>query len=461
MTVTLVLPQSITDQISAAALRPVESAGVLLAGLLRNPNGDLRLLGRKFEWVPDDSYLERAAFGLSIASSGYVPALGQAESMGAIPLWVHTHPGFGAVPIPSEHDRTVDRQIADLFRLRTGSEYYGAAIFSPTASGLAFSGHLETERSERVKIDRLWMVGDRFRLSSSWDSNFPVPLPIFDRNVRAFGSEIQQTLGALSVGIVGCGGTGSAVTEQLVRLGVRKVTLLDPDSLSVSNVARVYGSSPRFIGESKVVVLKKHIETIADSVHCETIPHSLVREKSARALAACDVVFGCTDDNAGRLVLSRLSTYALTPVFDMGVLLSSDANERLVGIDGRITTLVPGQACLVCRNRIDLARAAAELKTPDERVRLANEGYAPALGRTEPAVVAFTTLVAATAVSELLDRFIGYGPNPTPSEVLLRIHEREISTNIALPRTGHYCDPGANRLGLGETQPFLQQVWPA
>ncbi len=37
---------------------------------------------------------------------------------------------------------------------------------------------------------------------------------------------------------------------------------------------------------------------------------------------------------------------------------------------------------------------------------------APALARTEPAVVAFTTLVAATAVSELLERLIGYGPEP-------------------------------------------------
>jgi len=132
----------------------------------------------------------------------------------------------------------------------------------------------------------------------------------------------------------------------------------------------------------------------------------------------------------------------------------------LTGIDARVTTLVPGQACLVCRGRIDLARASAELMTPDERVLRIDEGYAPALGRTEPAVVSFTTLVAATAVSELLERLIGYGPNPRPSEVLLRYHEREISTNGALPRERHYCHPASGKTGLGFTDPFLEQAWP-
>ena len=72
--------------------------------------------------------------------------------------------------------------------------------------------------------------------------------------------------------------------------------------------------------------------------------------------------------------------------------------------------LAPGAGCLVCRNRIDLRRAAAEMLAPEEHRRLADEGYAPALAETDPAVVAFTTQVAAAAVSELLERLIHYGP---------------------------------------------------
>jgi hypothetical protein len=68
--------------------------------------------------------------------------------------------------------------------------------------------------------------------------------------------------------------------------------------------------------------------------------------------------------------------------------------------------------------------------------------------------------VAAAAVSELLERFIGYGQEPRPSEILLRFHDREISGNIALPKDKHYCHPDKGKLGLGMTQPFLELAWP-
>jgi hypothetical protein len=139
----------------------------------------------------------------------------------------------------------------------------------------------------------------------------------------------------------------------------------------------------------------------------------LTLEPAARKLPDHDLVFGCTDDNAGRLVLSRFASYFLAPVVDVGVLLSSDADDILVGIDGRITVLTPGAACLVCRDRVDLRRAAAELMTPEERQKLADEGYAPALAGVEPAVVAFTTAVAAAAVNELL-ALSGTAPNRVP-----------------------------------------------
>jgi hypothetical protein len=225
-------------------------------------------------------------------------------------------------------------------------------------------------------------------------------------------------------------------------------------------VTRVYGSTPADVGRFKAEILRDHLTAIAPDLRCEAVNGMITLEPVARRLGACDVVFGCTDDNAGRLVLSRLATYLLTPVIDVGVLLSSDGDGTLTGIDGRVTILSPGSACLVCRDRIDLARAGAEMLTPTERKRLADEGYAPALGGTEPAVVAFTTAVAAAAVGELLERMIGYGPEPRPSETLLRLHDREISTNRAKPRPGHYCDPASGKLGQATATPFLEQTWP-
>ncbi|MER8715954.1 ThiF family adenylyltransferase [Mesorhizobium sp. M1295] len=458
MITTLVLPGSLADEIATASRNPLECAAVLLARRI-DTGPEIRLLGRSLHWVPQAAYCEQSSHHMLIRSEGYVGALGAAEKDGAVPIWFHTHPGHEGVPLPSPHDRQVDREIGDLFQLRSGSGVYATLIASPRGESFVFSGEITPEDGDTAPIDRVWLVGDRWRLLPSFASQVATPDAIFDRNVRAFGPDIQSVLGDIRVAIVGAGGTGSAVAEQLVRLGVRHLLLIDNDTLSASNVTRVYGSTPREVGQPKVDVLAAHLTRIAPELRCSTIQGMVTVKHVAQALRASDLVFGCTDDNAGRLVLSRLSTFLLTPVIDVGVLLSSDRTGVLTGIDGRITTLTAGAACLVCRSRVDMARAAAEMRTPEERQRLADEGYAPALGQVEPAVVAFTTAVAAAAVNELLDRLIGYGPPERPTETLLRLHEREISTNQAVPRQGHYCHVAQGKWGAGDEEPFLGQLW--
>lgn len=457
MTVTLVLPEHIADELSTAVRDKLETAGVLLVRPVRTLSGHKRLLAREIRWVPGDAYLLREAKALSIASHGYVPALGAAEASDSIPIWLHTHPGNSSSPRPSRRDEIVDHELTDLFRLRSGSPFYAAVIIAQKHGRLSFTGHIESD-DERADIDRLWVTGRRFSLAQNQKHEGVTLSAEFDRNIRAFGGDIQAVLGDLRIAIVGCGGTGSAVAEQLVRLGVRRFYLFDPDRLTVSNITRVYGSYPEDIGRPKVEVIADHLRRIATDSDVATYQAMITQETPARALLDADIIFGCTDDNAGRLVLSRIASYLLTPVIDCGVLLSS-SHGHLDGIDGRVTVLAPGTACLVCRNRIDLRRAAAEMLTPDEHRRLVGEGYAPALPGVEPAVVAFTTQVAAAAVAELLERLIHYGPEPAASEVLLRIHERELSTNDQEPRERHYCHPAAGKLGLGLTEPFLEQVW--
>lgn len=460
MRTTLVLPEHIASDIEEVAKLPVETAGVLLAGLAQAPNGDLRLIGREMHWVPQDAYLARGGDHLAIASQGYVPALGEAERTGAVPIWFHTHPGFIGHPTPSIADRKVDHEISGLFRLRSGCDYYATLIVSPRDNSLTFTGSLYPESGPEIPIDRLWRVGERWQLIHAFGSGLPDIPAIFDRSVRAFGPDIQRTVAELRIGIVGCGGTGSAVAEQLVRLGARRLVLVDADTLTASNVTRVYGSKPADVDQPKVSILRAHLTSIAPDLECETFQSMVNLEVTARKLIGCDLIFGCTDDNAGRLVLSRFSTFLATPIIDVGVLLTNDEAGKLVGIDGRITTLFPGSACLVCRNRVDLARAATELRSPEERKRLENEGYAPALAGIEPAVVTFTTGVASAAINEVLDRLIGFGPNPRPNEVLLRWHEREISTNRANPKERHYCHPDSHKIGKGDSHPFLEQAWP-
>lgn len=457
--VTLVLPDSISSEVIGAALNSRETAGVLLASIVECENGDVRVLGREIHWLNESDYLIRKHDRLSIPAVSYIRPLSRAEQIGATAIWVHTHPSAVGIPLPSPWDEIVDREIADVFRIRTEQNYYGALIFSPSSQGFSFSGYLEDRQGKRLLIEKAWLVGNRFRHLLAYGKSDDVLSEVFDRNVRAFGGAVQRSLQDIHVGVVGCGGTGSSVVEQLARLGTRHFTLIDPDVLSASNITRVYGSAERDIGKPKVSLAKENVQRIAEDSVCREVIGAVTEQSVARCLDSCDIVFGCTDDNAGRLVLSRLAAFLLLPVFDCGVLLSSHRNGAISGIDGRITTVVPEQACLVCRNRIDLRRASAEMLTVEEFNVRAKEGYAPDLPGVEPAVVTYTTMAAATAVSELLERLIGYGPEPRPNEVLLRCHEREISTNIGTSELGHYCHPDSGKVGVGITSPFLEMSW--
>ena len=319
MGITLTLIEGLAEEIFQVTKHPLETAGVLLVRRVEDTDGNQRLLGVEYLPVPEAAYLRREVDSLGITSSGYVHALSKAEQMGAIAIWCHTHPGFGSIPRPSMHDDEVDANLADLFQLRTNSGYYAALIASPSDNGFTFTGFLEDEEGHRSPIERIVIVGDRFSYIPSYNADDSFDNSLFDRNVRALGNAVQNALGNLKIGIVGNGGTGSAVAEQLVRLGVRKFTLIDPDHLSTSNVTRVYGSNRNDAGRPKVEVIADHLRCIASDATCRTFPSSIVAENIAKELVCCDFVFGCTDDNAGRLVLSRMATYLLIPVLDIGV----------------------------------------------------------------------------------------------------------------------------------------------
>lgn len=456
--VTLVLPEPIAEQLRAAAREEAETAAVLLVGTSRE-QGRLRLLGRELHPVDEAAYAHRDAVALSITSDGYVRALARAEELGAAAIWVHSHPG--GVPVPSRHDALVDEQLAPVFTVRTGQQLYGSVVLSPdpqqSEGGLEFTGRVIDGAVEHA-IDRMWIVGRRFRPVAAYGLAPDAPGEVFDRQVRALGPAMQAHLARLRVGLVGAGGTGSAVGEQLARLGVGELLAIDPDTLSASNVTRVHGARLADVGRPKVDVLARHAAEIGLGTAVEPVVGSILDPGVAARLRGCDVVFGCTDDNAGRVVLSRLSTYYLVPVIDCGVLVSSSGGT-VIGIDARVTVLSPGYACLLCRNRIDLRRAALEQLDPAEREGLEREGYAPELAGVEPAVVAYTTLAAALSVNELLERLVGYGVDQPPGELLARIHDRELSTNTRPANPGHYCADGSAARGAGDREPFLEMTW--
>ena len=66
----------------------------------------------------------------------------------------------------------------------------------------------------------------------------------YERQVRAFGAQAQQRLGEMTVAVVGVGGVGSLVVQALAHLGVGRMYLVDPDTVSAGNLNRLVGGCP-------------------------------------------------------------------------------------------------------------------------------------------------------------------------------------------------------------------------
>lgn len=424
---------------------PDETAGFLLAGWA-DSSDEITLMGRRFDWVPVEHYEERTPQSLVISSRGFVPFFGAAAADKSIPVFVHTHPRMGASPSP--RDDRVDEILTSLSWRRTDAPYYASLIVGGTVEMPTFTGRVFARGGGVIPLERLRVLGSRLKLLHFEGApDHDLDETVFDRQIRAFGEDGQRLLSRLRVGVVGAGGTGSATFEQLVRLGVGEVTVIDDDTVTSTNLTRIHESGQADIDASKVAVMKRAADRIGLRTNIQPEFGRVTKPEVLSKLDHVDVVFGCTDDESGRNNLAKLAITHLVPVFDMAFVVDPEEDGSIRGLIGRVTTLIPGAACLVCRGRIDTQRMLAESLGEEERKRRAKEGYVPGLGDPDPAVGAYTTMVATWAINELLDRLFDYSAASDKSgatELLLLLHDRSLSFNSRPPRAGHWCADEAN-----------------
>lgn len=427
-----------------------EGAAYLLCGRSES-EGESRLLVRDVIPVADEHYLIREPLRLSIASSSYASVAKKAAAEKASLLFVHSHPT--GVPYYSEQDDLEEPKLMEFFGDRLPHVRHGSLMIPAGGKPVARVWMDGWKRVERIRC-----IGKRFRF---WDDCTPedeIP-EFFDRQVRAFGPDVQRVLSRLHVGIVGVGGTGSAVLEQLIRLGVGTVSVYDAEAFESSNVNRVYGSGTGDQGRAKTEIASRASQRIGLGTVLNIFPSHIDHERTAKTLRDCDMVFGCTDKQAPRGVLCRLALRYLIPVIDVAAKIHSE-NGIIRDVIGRVTVLMPGEACLFCRRRINSEIIRLESMSPDEWQALADEDYAPELEDVAPAVIPFTTMAAAQAVSELLQRLTGFmGDERASSETLLFFHEPAIRTNRKPPVTECLCSQ-RRHLGRGDQRSFLDLVWP-
>jgi molybdopterin/thiamine biosynthesis adenylyltransferase len=417
---------------------------------------DFRFLVREVIPVLLEDIESASPTHMKIRSRSFLRAMKRADEKGESFVFVHSHPdGF------TRHSPQDDREEAPLF----ATAYNRIHNEGPHVS-LVFSarnipvGRVWLVDGRVVELDRVRVIGRRFHLFDAVRNELPIP-EFFDRQVRAFGPDVQRLLQRLTIGVAGAGGTGSAVIQQLTRLGVGRLIVSDGELFDKTNINRVYGSRVSDQGEPKTGIVERSLEEIGLGTSLRTISKPITFQSVLREFLSCDAVFGCTDDEWGRSLLTKVAVYYLIPVFDIAVKIDSDGGT-ISSIQGRVTTLLPGKACLFCRGRLSPGAIAAQQMqalNPDQAKQLRKEGYVPELEEPAPAVIPFTTAVASSAVTELLHRLTGFlGDDRDSSEVIHRFDDTRLSTNDRPPTPECFCGNAAE-VGRGDTNLFLNVTW--
>ena len=225
----------------------------------------------------------------------------------------------------------------------------------------------------------------------------------FDRQERLFGKEGQARLEACRVAIVGLGGLGCHVNQQVAYLGVPHIGLIDHDVITLSSLNRVIGATPADVNPAvkKVDVAARLATAIDPSVELNVVPTDFRSAGGFGEIRGADYIFGCVDDDIARLVLTELCAAYSRPYFDLATDTGTDEFGNWFG--GRVL-LADGNRCAVCLDLLDQEQMRE--RTASERVKREDEdiyGVPRAdLGGRGPSVISLNALVASAAVTEFM-----------------------------------------------------------
>lgn len=140
----------------------------------------------------------------------------------------------------------------------------------------------------------------------------------FDRNIRFFGEEGQRRIRESTCALIGVGGLGTHIAQQLALLGVGKMYFVDSEELDSTNRNRYVGAwyDDPIPGLPKVDIGKRLASRIDPSISVELAPESFISAKGFAAIRAADYVFGCLDCEGARLILTEVCSAYARPYFD-------------------------------------------------------------------------------------------------------------------------------------------------
>lgn len=433
----------------------LEAVAVALCGRLEQP-GLTRLLVHEVVCIPHAECTRTAEAVTWPVARHLEPLVEKARKHGWSVLKIHSHPtGYDRF---SPRDDVAD---ADLFGSLHGwfddERPHASAVMLP--SGEIFGRLHRFGHATPVPLDKVLLAGDKICL---WEPNAPaVEVTAAGlRNAQAFGDGTYQILRRLKVGVVGCSGTGSPVVEQVARLSVGHLVLVDPGNVEEKNLNRILNATADDAARKR-----RKVDVLGDAVLAMGLDTQVTRfavnlydsREALLELASCDVLIGCMDSVDGRELLNLLATHYVLPYVDMGVKLVADELNGVQSISGAVNYLQPGGSSLQTRRVYsgeDLRSASAYRRDPAGHADRVKNDYFKDVPVNRPAVLPVNMFVAAAGVLELLNRLHPYRSSPAEAAQLML----DMTNNCLVPTPEDELDGDEHlrrQVGRGTVVPFL------
>lgn len=150
----------------------------------------------------------------------------------------------------------------------------------------------------------------------------------------------QEKLLDARVLIIGLGGLGCSAAQLLASSGIGALTLVDDDSVEMTNLPRQILFGEDDVGRLKVIAAKDRLLQLNTHCHITTIASRLSTETLDRTVNAHDVVIDCTDNLASRLQINKACAAAKTPM----------VSGAAIRFEGQlfVTGYAPDSPCYAC-----------------------------------------------------------------------------------------------------------------
>ena len=135
----------------------------------------------------------------------------------------------------------------------------------------------------------------------------------YARNIPALSGAECEALRQKRILVVGCGGLGGHIIDQLARIGVGFLRVVDGDVFEASNLNRQLLSAVPLLGVSKAKAAADHIARVNPDVTVEAVQTFLTEGNAAEILAGCEIVMDALDNIPSRRILAAACEKANIP----------------------------------------------------------------------------------------------------------------------------------------------------